>query len=299
MTWWDNAGFSLLYHGDRYERLWWPLLEKEFPEYERFWLRHIVPLTNRINLQVGHSDSKWIAFRDDPNVNPDLEKMAMAHYSVFYYLARATLLVCYEPRLYVEDAFWLLGTTIYNLERFLKKWHRGLARAFGLCVSLLPPDDLEGSPFEEIRKYRHTLTHAPVLGRAHYPNSELLPGKEHLKEVEESWRFAQGLDTKSFIEARTLLLELRTELLGKLRNAWDEIEKALAPVRSKKEYRNSYGLDESFCIPGKGNPPLEPGSPTPDLSSPAASGFTVGSAVTHAQQVQVVSPSSGQKPQKG
>jgi hypothetical protein len=130
MTWWDNAGFSLLHNGDRYERLWWPLIEREFPEYERFWVRHIVPLTNRIDPQVGHSDSKCIAFREDLNVSPHLESMAMAHYSVFYYLARATLLVCYEPRLYVEDAFGLLGTTVYNFKRFVKNWHRGLSKLF-------------------------------------------------------------------------------------------------------------------------------------------------------------------------
>ncbi len=163
--WWEDEGLSLLQHGDRFERLWWPLLEKDFPQYERFWLKHIIPLTNRIDPDIDANDPKWIGFRDDDNIKPEIESMAMAHYSVFYHLARATLIIFYEPCLYFEDAFSLLASAIYNLPRF----STSLQKALGASMPILSSKDLKREPFREILRYRDTLVHAPILARAHYP----------------------------------------------------------------------------------------------------------------------------------
>src|ERR1035437_6127215 len=98
--WWKANGYSLVRHGDRYERLWWPLLKNDFPEYERFWISHIIPLTNRIDAAIPQSDPKCIGFRDDRKICDNLEAMARAHYSTFYFLARATMLIAFEPHIY-------------------------------------------------------------------------------------------------------------------------------------------------------------------------------------------------------
>lgn len=285
--WWEDFGFSLLSHGDRYERLWWPLLQKEFPQYERFWIKHIVPLTNRMDPDVVRSNPKWIGFRDDPKINEHVESMAMSHYSVFYYLSRATLVIQYDPHPYFEDAFWLLGTSVYNLQRFLNVWHDGLANVLSLHPRALPPKCLKGQePFKEISEYRGILTHAPVLGRAHYLTSKLLPRRRHLAGVEKSWRSAQHLPTEEFVEGRALLTALRTELLGRLGAVWDQIDGAVDPVRAQEAYRDCYNLDEHYCIPGKGQPPRNVLSLTPDLTSPAASGTVVVSSATRPESPQ-------------
>jgi hypothetical protein len=281
MTWWENRGFSLLRDGDRYERLWWPLLKDEFPQYEAFWVKHIVPLTNRIDPEVLRSDPKWIGLRDDAKISEHIESMAMSHYSVFYYLSRATLVILYDPHPYLEEAFWLLGTAVYNLQGFLDVWHEGLAKLLTLPVSALPQQSLKGKePFKEISDYRDALTHAPVLGRAHYLTSEWLPKRTHLPSAEKSWRSAQGLPPAEYVESRALLRRLRAVLLVKLGTMWDEVGKAVETVRSQKVYRDCYNLDEHYCIPGKGQPSSNALPSALELSSPAVSTTVVSSATS-------------------
>ena len=82
--WWEDH-FNLCDHGDPYEKLWWPLLQLELPQYQGFWKRHIVPLTNRIDPETNMDENKRIAFRDDPNIDADVVQTAMAQYSTFYF----------------------------------------------------------------------------------------------------------------------------------------------------------------------------------------------------------------------
>src|SRR4029077_9375151 len=79
--------FSLKNHGDWREVELGPLIQEAFPAYEIFWRRYIVPLTNRVDPAIPPDTPKWIRLR--PEVSNTLEWMAMCHYSVFYYLARA------------------------------------------------------------------------------------------------------------------------------------------------------------------------------------------------------------------
>ncbi|MBI4164897.1 MAG: hypothetical protein HY508_04090 [Acidobacteria bacterium] len=279
--WWDDFGFALVNHGDRYERLWWPLLRDEFPQYESFWRKHIIPLTNRIAPDIPPSDGRWIGFRDDPKINSDVEAMAQSHYSTFYFLARATLVIKYEPQLFFEDAFALLAAATANFERFVKVWHRRLVKRLALSKRLVPVGNVENRQvIKEIREYRNVLLHAPVLGRAHYLNSEFLPKKQVLKKVEESWRFASNLREESFEEGRGLLQRLRAGLLRELTGDWQKLETALDPARSYLCYRNCYNLDGNYCIPGKSQPDLRLRFSALDLSSPAASGTVVLSSAT-------------------
>jgi hypothetical protein len=85
--WWDTE-FNLVEHGDRYERLWWPLLRNDFPEWEIFWIHHVVPLTCRIDDKIANSDPRKLFLRDDAKNDENVESMIMSNYSVFYYMAR-------------------------------------------------------------------------------------------------------------------------------------------------------------------------------------------------------------------
>lgn len=199
--------------------------------------------------------------------------MARSHYSTFYFLARATLVIKYEPQLFFEDAFALLAAATENFERFVKVWHRRLVNRLSLSKSSVPVANVENRHvIKEIREYRNVLLHAPVLGRAHYLNSEFLPKKQFLKKVEESWRFASNLQEESFEEGRGLLQRLRAGLLSELTSDWQKLETALEPARLNSGYRGCYNLDGNYCIPGKDRPVLHPQGSTLDLSSPAASG---------------------------
>ncbi|HUB64847.1 MAG TPA: hypothetical protein VL996_10480, partial [Methylocella sp.] len=104
---WDDQ-FNLIEDGDPYERLWWPLLKDHFSEWERFWKHHVVPLTNRIDEKIKPFDAKKRFLRRDDKINTDIEMMAMRSYSVFYYLARASTIILFEPHLFIEDAFFYL-----------------------------------------------------------------------------------------------------------------------------------------------------------------------------------------------
>lgn len=99
--------------GDYWEKMFWPFLKDQFPNYETFWQEFIIPLTNRPqNIQI----------RDD--IHPLLEEMAMAHYSTFCHVGTTFWLINLnndtpkhisdtkrQPRLYSEMFFRLSSAT--------------------------------------------------------------------------------------------------------------------------------------------------------------------------------------------
>src|SRR6267143_1825515 len=111
--------FSLSSHGDNREKPWAKYLLPEFPGYEVFWRRYVVPLTNRIDPQVSQSNNPnlWIRLRE--SVSSRHERMVMHHYSVFYYLARAMERIRMEQSAELpEDIFSLLDACGDNVNAF-------------------------------------------------------------------------------------------------------------------------------------------------------------------------------------
>src|SRR5271157_2423115 len=100
--------YSIAEHGDRREQEWWPLLEKSFPNYQVFWRRYVVPVTNRIDSSITPFGRPW--YRVRPDIKPRFETLAVTHYSVFYFVARALEKLNEPDRLYPEDAVFLLET---------------------------------------------------------------------------------------------------------------------------------------------------------------------------------------------
>jgi len=74
--------YTLEEHGDEFEKMFWPVLRHNFPNYETFWREFVVPLTAR---------PYGIGIR--PKVDVCLEDMCMAHYSVYYHLGVARELI--------------------------------------------------------------------------------------------------------------------------------------------------------------------------------------------------------------
>lgn len=252
-VWWDGE-FSLRDHGDNLEQLWWPLVSRDFPQYERFWKKHIVPLTNRIDPTFSRDSPDWVSFRTDPNIAAEIEEMAMSQYSTFYFISRSIALINYEPHLYMEDAFLLLDLAVKNAFAFLRIWREKLSVSLGLPETAFPQHcRLFDKPFaKEINNYRNVVSHAPKIGKAPKLSREFLPKVAYLAEAEKSWRYVQSLDDSCFEDGRKLLRRLLTALLRDLGDRWAHVENAIEQKRSGAEYRRLCNLDANDCIPGKG-----------------------------------------------
>jgi hypothetical protein len=197
-----------------------------FPKYEEFWRLFIVPLTNRTSTEF--LDSSWIRLR--PGVPAEWEKLAVCHYSVFYYLSRAAQrrIECFGENTrgpsHPEDVIYLLQTCCENVEHFYKAL-RAIAND---AVGYLPLKGPKDSPFREINAYRNLLLHNPVLGRGELDGETWLPKLPgDLKYVDSwaikfafSWRAVEGLNAQDLVSARTLLLGLEDGLAKYLNDTW-------------------------------------------------------------------------------
>jgi hypothetical protein len=156
--------FLLERDGDHWEQELWPVVKKEFPNYEILWRRLVVPLTNRATGEVDRDDSRWKRLRDD--LPAGLEAAVIAHYSAFYFAARATRAISGNPAVLIEDAIHLLDACCENTVAFYRLF-RGIARASGLRDDFPAKQFPRGYPalFQSIDKYRNAVLRNPVLGR--------------------------------------------------------------------------------------------------------------------------------------
>jgi hypothetical protein len=70
----------LLDHGDAIERFYWPKVSHAISEYEVFWKRFVVLLTNRVS---PFESTDWIMLRD--GLPAEYESLLMANYSTLYH----------------------------------------------------------------------------------------------------------------------------------------------------------------------------------------------------------------------
>jgi hypothetical protein len=250
--WWDNK-FNLRDDGDTLEQLWWPLVSRDFPQYERFWIKHIVPLTNRIDPTFSIEQQDWVSFRSDPKIAQEVEEMAMAQYSTFYFLSRSIAIINYEPHLYMEDAFLFLDLAIKKAFGFLSIWREELSVKLGIPQPSFPVHArLFDKPFaREIVEYRNVITHASKIGKALKLSRDFIPKRDHLPQAEKSWRYVQTLDDSCFEDGRKLLRRLLSTLVKELGDRWSVIERAVESQRDSVEYRLHFNLDANGCIPGQ------------------------------------------------
>jgi hypothetical protein len=238
--------FSLLEHGDSFEKNWWHLLSQDFPAYEVFWHRYVVPLTNRIDRGVAADSPESIKTR--VGVSPRYEKMAMAHYSVFYYLARATQMTS-DGEIYLEDPFYLLDSCADNIHLFFCSM-REIIKDLGGAMPALPKQHPKDYPpaFKTIQAYRDAMLHNPVLGRLTKDGAAFLPGENHLKQIKWSWRKLASLPMGDFVNARDLLRNVRVEVAGYVQTKWGEIIETMDSVRDSAKFRKVLNLERFLPI---------------------------------------------------
>jgi hypothetical protein len=241
--------FTLLSNGDRHEKELWPLLSKDFPLYEKLWQRLVVPMTRRVDPSVSIASNERNRLREE--VSLLYERVAMAHYSVFYFVGRAVRRLANDEDAMEnpEDVFFLLDSAGDNLKRFslalnefAKDWG---GQIFEPKVANFPKGF---KPFEEIEAYRDALLHNSVLGRGVNVKKVFLP-KWHprppispLERVAASWRKAEQLRQEELIDTKALFDRLLRELFQLLDKLWSTALHALdSPAAVAK-------MKRVFCI---------------------------------------------------
>jgi hypothetical protein len=229
-------GFDLARHGDRNEREFWPLLSGRLPSYEILWRRLIVPMTNRIDREINPDSDRWIRFRSA--IPKNYEQLSMAHYSVFYFLGRASKRLSEETTAfeYPEDVFFLLHSVDDNFKRFMESMN-AIGRDCGIEVfepKLINQLSKEHPSFKEISDYRNVLLHNPILGRGVEDGRVYLPkwsedeSKSPLERVRTSWIEAAKLSRDNLISTNDLFGRLMVEVCNVLETSW---KRALDAVR--------------------------------------------------------------------
>ncbi|HKM47875.1 MAG TPA: hypothetical protein VJX69_09815 [Terriglobales bacterium] len=257
----DNLDkFNLACHGDRWERELSSVGLEYFPAYEIFWRRYVVPLTNRIDPGISFSldGDRWIRLRDDVEKRP--EQMAMHHYSVFYYLARAASRIHSDKRECPEDIFSLLDACGDNALDFCIVM-RTILKDFGakVKVDFLPQQDDElccarkrskgdksRGGLVEVQEYRDAILHNPVLGRGIGAPRELLPKREFLAKGKLTWREAACLKPEQLIDSGQLYSRLLGEIASFLQETWGALIRELDVLRDTDKLKKQWRIHERF-----------------------------------------------------
>lgn len=219
--------FTLLSNGDRHEKELWPLLSKDFPLYEKLWQRLIVPMTLRVDSSASMTNNERHRLRKD--ISPLYERIAMSHYSVFYFVGRAVKRLSQDEAVMEnpEDVFFLLDSSGDNLKRFCNALNKFAGdwdeHIFTSDIATFPK---KFRPYEEIDAYRDALLHSAVLGRSvnvekgSLPKWHRRPPISPLAQVKESWAKAGLLSQKDLIDTRILFDRLMRELFALLDELW-------------------------------------------------------------------------------
>lgn len=268
--WWDGK-FTLEHHGDLYERLWGHFLKRHFPEWERFWAHHIVPLTNRIDDQFTATDRAKLFKRYDPKIDRSVESLMMRNYSVFYFLARSCAIVASEPHLFPEDAFIFLRAATENVSQFLSVFTGQLAHQLGIDKDKVPKwEDIKSTEIaKNILAYRDAFVHSARLGRNPNLSWEFIPKPEHIAKAKSSWSYVQSLDEDQFVDSRKYLAELQRSLMKLINPVWKQVTGLMDDCRTSETYLKLYRLEKDPSgkfrpIPGPANRLI------PALAAPAA-----------------------------
>lgn len=105
--------------GDSEEKRYWHYLNEDFPNYEKFWQRFVVPLTKRIELPKTNPER--IRIREE--ISEELEDINMAHYSVFINIIQAHKRLETQDYSNFEDFYVHLGSICDLSEDFLLKMY--------------------------------------------------------------------------------------------------------------------------------------------------------------------------------
>jgi hypothetical protein len=157
--------YYLVQHGDAFERRYWSaFLAVEFPSYELFWQKSVVPLTNRPrNIHLKSSDDLQAAgFSDDDICVAQLHYTVLRHLARTFELRRASML---DVELLTEGLVRLTGAQDVAFEllerhrdaKLYDPWTESGERGGRKARTKWQQD--HGHPLQGMRDYRNHLVH--------------------------------------------------------------------------------------------------------------------------------------------
>ena len=255
----------LLHHGDAIERFYWPKVSSAISEYEIFWKRFVVLLTNRIN---PFSITDWIMLRD--GLPAEYESLLMANYSTFYHCVVSHEQIGIGRKAKAErgfnhpELFFFSAKACLDNLGTLQSEARELLKGVGAQIRFpKSPSDL----IQAVTRYRHVFAHRKHLGRGSQHGRDLIPVLGHLpkseKDPEVPWSYTMSLDEKEMTDALDYQARLWDELATYLQVTWKALAAAFVEFRIEPLFIKAVGL-ESFLpidsqvatrvVPSQANP---------------------------------------------
>ncbi len=114
----NKTSFQL--NGDEYEQKFGHYLSEKFQNCERFWKVFVVPLTRRMD---GYPTRPTTNIQFRQSINPKLDDIATAHYSIFINLVYAQLHLEKRMDSSLEDIYAHLGSVCDLVETVIEKWY--------------------------------------------------------------------------------------------------------------------------------------------------------------------------------
>jgi hypothetical protein len=165
--------YTLQADGDGCERHYYPLfLHAEFPAYEEFWERFVIPLTNRPNDIQFKTDAALAAAGRTPQ---DI-CIAQLHYSVLRNLVRA---------------FDVRGAAPFTVDL--------------LCVGISALVGAQDTAFDLLERFRHPAQYDPWLDKRRLPG-----GAVGSREATRAWQQHDNLPLQDIRDYRNNLMHGRT-----------------------------------------------------------------------------------------
>lgn len=173
--------YSLASHGDGYEQGYYnAFIKSEFPSYDGFWVKHVVPLTNRpANIHFKTDPQLALAVKTAQDVC-----IAQLHYSVLRHLARA-----YEIR------------------------HRAQVTVDDLTEGMVRLSGAQDVAFELLERYTNPATYDPWL-------AQRTGGKDGGKEARQAWQKRDAYPLQNLRGYRNHLVHGRVSPSVMLNGVW-------------------------------------------------------------------------------
>ena len=234
----------LLHHGDAIERFYWPKVASSLSEYEVFWKRFIVLLTNRIDpLEY----KEWIMLRK--GLGEEYESLLMANYTTFYNCVVAHEQIEIGRKAKAERAFnhpelfFFSANACLESHKALQAQAGALLRRGGLTPRFPKSPDVI---IHVITSYRNVFAHRKHLGRGSQHGRDLIPTLKHLsgskKDPDLLWSYTMALDEKEMTDALDFQSELWVELAKYLQGTWKGLAEAFERFRLTPAFINEVDL---------------------------------------------------------
>jgi len=261
---------TLANDGDGYERVFWPYINERFPNYEKFWQKHIVLLTKRIETATG---TDRIKPRD--TVDTKLLDISEVHYSIFMNLIQAYNRLEHPDLSWFEDFYVHLVSACDLAEMFCKRIER--LRIVNINLQNTDAYNNYHKFVKLINDYRNQIVHNTKIGKNHIISqvvvgnniqtviTVLVPRKEEIKKYDTWRKVASALKDinilkNDFIEIKDQMISDIREIETLFNNLWSVILEKMEPLRNHKEYLKLQDIEfsDGEAVPRPIIPPDNP-----------------------------------------